>query len=71
MYEAIIYFEGPLSKWRGQPDEREFIYRRTTRFKGLAISIARGRCRGLEQCLWCVRQNGVVIAGEVPVKAGL
>lgn len=71
MYEAIIYFLGPLSKWGGKPDEREIIWRRRHRFKFWAMVDARSRCRVLDKCLWAVRRGGEVVAGELPVRSRL
>jgi hypothetical protein len=53
-YEAILYFDGPLSKWLGVPDYREVLARKSFRFEAMAIGWARGRIRGLDQCKFVV-----------------
>lgn len=63
MYEAIIFFDGPLSKWRRggrvalggapsavfpEPDPQEVIARKAFRWRWMAEGWARGRLNGFE-----------------------
>ncbi|HEY1723955.1 MAG TPA: hypothetical protein VGF89_00925 [Steroidobacteraceae bacterium] len=66
MYEALVYFDGPLSRWSGKPDEREIIWRCERRVRAFAIGAARARARSLTGCGWIVLRDGVVVAGELP-----
>lgn len=70
-FEAIVYYVGARSQWAGKPHEAEIIYRRVSRFRSLAIGLARGRARGLIGCLWAVRSHGLIIDGQVPAKTQL
>jgi len=52
MYEAVIFYAGPLSTWQGKPHPREILARRTSRWRWLAVakahsvlaSVNSGRC---------------------------
>lgn len=70
-FEAIVYFVGARSAWAGKPHASEIIYRRECRFRSIAIGLARGRARGLIGCLWAVRQDGLVIEGQIPEKTSI
>lgn len=68
MFEALVYFDGPLSRWGRKPERaREVIWSCRSRFLAVATGRAKARARGLAHCLWCVLDaRGEMVAGHAP-----
>lgn len=68
MFEALVYFDGPLSRWAHKPDRaREVIWSCRSRFFSIAAGRAKARAKGLAHCLWCVLdERGELVAGSSP-----
>lgn len=54
MYEAIIHFDGPLSRWHRKPHKDEIIAKRTFRFWFIAEAWCVAKTRGMPKLHWLI-----------------
>jgi hypothetical protein len=55
-FEAVIYFEGPVTLWQGTPHDSDVICRKQFRVHGFAEGWARTRLRDFQKCDFVVRR---------------
>lgn len=63
MFEAVVYFAGPMTTWAGKPQPLEFLARFPSRSKLLACIRAISLYRQLdaERCGWALYQDDVLV----------
>lgn len=54
MFIALVWFDGPASKWGGAPHENEVIYRRAFKYRWMAEIMAQAKIKDLINCKWSV-----------------
>lgn len=69
MFEAVIFFAGPLSTWSGRPHPREILARRTSRWRWLAEAKARSVLAQVDggRCGLVILRDGEIIE-HVPAR---
>jgi len=68
-FEAVVYFNGPLSKWKKKVAEEEVIARKMIPFRRLARAFARRTHGGLDptKCGYVLLQDGNILEHVEPV----
>jgi hypothetical protein len=68
-YDAVVYFAGPLTKWRKKVAEEEIIARKQSPYRFLARAFARGTHGSLDpkKCGYVLLQDGNILEHVEPV----